>query len=255
MSLQEVLAFVGEPPGVDRWLPVPARSTPVPASFPLRACATQADAASLVDCSLALTWQELMAGRHRVVDAFFDTQRCYLILAPTAADSDCEIVPKRRRILEALMRAEDQKNVAIAMKITASTVSTQARLALESLGVDGRPSRVHPLLMLAASAESSDPCLHAARLSFMSHEGKQLRVLSAPRPDQFLGGRIPRAELAVIGGLVEGRCYADIARERGTSVRTVANQIAAAFKRLRVSGRCSLVAHLFRQMCASGQVS
>jgi DNA-binding NarL/FixJ family response regulator len=42
--------------------------------------------------------------------------------------------------------------------------------------------------------------------------------------------------------LLEGKRNADIARERGTSVRTVANQVAAIFRKLKVRSRAELVA-------------
>ena len=45
--------------------------------------------------------------------------------------------------------------------------------------------------------------------------------------------------------LVEGLCYDEIARRRGTSTRTIANQISAVFRRMRVSGRNDLVQRLF----------
>jgi DNA-binding NarL/FixJ family response regulator len=51
--------------------------------------------------------------------------------------------------------------------------------------------------------------------------------------------------LSVLRSLVEGNCYLDIARARGTSTRTIANQISMVFRRLRVSGRNELVQRLF----------
>ncbi|HEY0468663.1 MAG TPA: helix-turn-helix transcriptional regulator [Polyangiaceae bacterium] len=77
--------------------------------------------------------------------------------------------------------------------------------------------------------------------------GRQLRAIDMPRPEQWLVETrgLPNAELEVIRGLVEGRSYAEIAALRGTSQRTIANQIAAAFKRLKVSGRNELIPRLF----------
>lgn len=39
--------------------------------------------------------------------------------------------------------------------------------------------------------------------------------------------------------------YSEIARRRGTSTRTIANQLSAAFRRHGVSGRCELILRLF----------
>jgi DNA-binding CsgD family transcriptional regulator len=66
---------------------------------------------------------------------------------------------------------------------------------------------------------------------------------------------LPAAELAVIRQLVEGHSYAEIAAERGTSTRTIANQITAVFRRLRVSGRNELVQRLFLDQDQNPRVS
>jgi DNA-binding NarL/FixJ family response regulator len=87
----------------------------------------------------------------------------------------------------------------------------------------------------------------AKRSSFAAREGRELLVVSVPRPDLQLQGLLPSAELAVIRRLVEGLSYVEIARARGTSTRTIANQITAVFRRLHVSGRNELVQRLFSE--------
>jgi DNA-binding CsgD family transcriptional regulator len=52
------------------------------------------------------------------------------------------------------------------------------------------------------------------------------------------------AEFEVLSHFVEGLTYEQIARERGRSSRTIANQISAVFRKLRVSGRRELLALL-----------
>lgn len=49
------------------------------------------------------------------------------------------------------------------------------------------------------------------------------------------------AEQEVARGILEGRSNQLIARRRGTSLRTVANQVAALFQRFDVSSRAELV--------------
>lgn len=48
------------------------------------------------------------------------------------------------------------------------------------------------------------------------------------------------AESAVLQAVLEGRTNAAIARERGTAVRTVANQVASLFKKFGASSRLDL---------------
>jgi DNA-binding CsgD family transcriptional regulator len=50
------------------------------------------------------------------------------------------------------------------------------------------------------------------------------------------------AEREIVGGVVDGQSNAEIARRRRRSVRTVANQLAAIFRRLGVGSRLELIA-------------
>lgn len=207
--------------------------------------AVLADRGATVRMSLALLWRELSLGLCRIVDTFFTEQRCFLVTRPTSAGTPIE--GRRLQILEAVLAGIGQKRLAIELNLAPSTVALNARLALTSLGVQSRPSRVHPLLMLAARAgRNKDPQITAA-LSFLSREEAQLRVFSAPRPELQLSRALPPAELAVIRSLIEGASYEEIALGRGTSTRTIANQITAVFRRMKVSGRSELMLRLFSE--------
>jgi DNA-binding NarL/FixJ family response regulator len=211
----------------------------------LRQAAMAADANATSDVNLSILWRELARGSSRVLDGFFSEERCYLVVARTADGTVKPIENRRLEILEAVLSGLRQKNIAIDMQLAPSTVALNSRLALASLGVSCKPSRAHPLLMLAAKAVS-EPTLTVARCStLVTRDDRELRVISAPRPDQRLSTILPCAELAVIRWLVEGHSYVEIAQRRGTSTRTIANQITAVFRRLRISGRNELVQHLF----------
>jgi DNA-binding NarL/FixJ family response regulator len=211
----------------------------------LRQMAVAADTASVMEVDLALLWRELVSGLCRVVDDFFTDERCYVVLRPTFGGPAGALDGRRLEILSAVLCGQGQKNIAIDLGLAPSTIALNARLALESLGLRCKPSRVHPLLMLAAKA-GSKPCgAPSATLSFIADGAEQLRVVSVPRPDRRLFRVLPPAELAVIRHLVEGLRYDEIARLRGTSTRTIANQITAVFRRMRASGRNELLTRLF----------
>lgn len=202
------------------------------------------DSRTTVHLSLSLLWRELTRGLCKVVDGFFTPTRCLLVTTPTASAVPFE--GRRLRIVESILCGVGQKSVAIEMNLAPSTVALNARLALESLGIYTKPSRVHPLVMLSAvAARSQDPTATGA-LSYLTTE-PALRVISIRRPDAGLELSLPPAELAVIRCLVEGASYEEIARRRGTSTRTIANQITAVFRRLRVSGRSELLLRLFAE--------
>jgi DNA-binding NarL/FixJ family response regulator len=209
-----------------------------------RELAVAADAASTMDISLALLWRELVHGICHVVDGFFTEDRCCVILA----EADAPVLPlegRRLAILEAVLCGHGQKAVAIDFDLAPSTIALNARLGLEYLGLRCKPSRVHPLLMVAAKAGSKSDGMLAGTLSRLVVGERQLRVVALPRPDRRLFKVLPPAELAVTRLLVEGYCYEDMARLRGTATRTVANQLTAVFRRMRVSGRNELLARLF----------
>lgn len=72
----------------------------------------------------------------------------------------------------------------------------------------------------------------------------QLAVLAFPTPYVRSGLAVTPAEQAVIQGVLSGFTNAEIARQRHRSVRTVANQVAAALRKLRVGSRAELLAAL-----------
>lgn len=71
-----------------------------------------------------------------------------------------------------------------------------------------------------------------------------LCVLSFPLATPALSTRLTPAEQAVLICLLAGWSSHTIAARRGTCVRTVVNQIASLYKKLRVSSRVELVALL-----------
>jgi len=219
----------------------PCRATPgTSANSALEEAAVDADANGAGEQSLEALWRELSLGVSRIAQAFFRGQRCYLVIG---RGSGVPIPARRRAILEAALCGQRQKNVAMESALAPSTVALNCRIALEALGASSKPSRVHPLLMLTAYASRNAQPIAVRSATFVA-DGRELRVISVPRPDQSLGGSLPAAELSVIRALVEGASYGQIARQRGTSTRTIANQISAVFRRLRVSGRNDLVQRL-----------
>jgi DNA-binding NarL/FixJ family response regulator len=194
--------------------------------------------------SLSDVWRSLLSGHEAVTHGFF-TERRYGIQLSSARDAAPpagQLTGRPRLILESLLRGVCQTNLAIDLRLAPSTVSLNAKLALRQLGLDERPSRVHPLLMLAASLSSSDATSVGA-LSLTLPDGT--RVVSGPRADLCLNGLLPRAQRETLALRIEGRSLAEIALHRGTSPRTVANQLAATFRALNASGRTDVLQKLF----------
>jgi DNA-binding CsgD family transcriptional regulator len=124
---------------------------------------------------------------------------------------------------------------------------------LRTLGLDSRTARVPALVALAAHAAHGQTELLDCRISQFAlpgaAAGEQERtycVVSVARPDLEIGPTLSTAEYAVARLLVEGKSYAEMALLRGTSVRTVANQVASVFQKVGVSGRSEFLSSLAR---------
>lgn len=85
---------------------------------------------------------------------------------------------------------------------------------------------------LAAPSE-----LHA--ITFQD-DGVRYLMLSFPVQGGEPAPLLTTAEREVLQGVLAGRTNAAIARERGTAVRTVANQVAALFRKFGASSRLDL---------------
>ena len=87
-------------------------------------------------------------------------------------------------------------------------------------------------------AELAAPAALAAR-SF-EIDGDRYAILTFPLPEAELPAELSAAERAVVQAVLEGLSNAEIARLRGTSLNTVANQLRSVFSKLDVSSRFEL---------------
>jgi DNA-binding NarL/FixJ family response regulator len=123
------------------------------------------------------------------------------------------------RVARLLLEGAADKVIAVELGVTLSTVSTFTRRMREKLGC--RP-------------------------------GEELVRLSAPAPGANLERRLAlferltASECDVASELLVGSSYAEIAERRGVSVRTVASQCTAVFRKCGVSGRRELASLLLR---------
>jgi DNA-binding NarL/FixJ family response regulator len=82
-------------------------------------------------------------------------------------------------------------------------------------------------------------------VSIVECEGGERLVLSFPLRPARWPECLTQAERAVAELVLEGASNAAIAKARGTSARTVANQVATIFRKLEISSRVELAARIF----------
>ena len=191
---------------------------------------------------LATLWQDLISGRSVIVGSRCNAERCFLELESSAKPAP-NIPPQRLQILQRILTGSTQKVVADDLKLAVSTIAAACSYSLQRMGQQRLPSRAPLLLMLAAHAARG---VHLPDARKTPTPAPNRWELSVERPDRKLSQQLTNAERAVLGLVLEGQTHAQIARARGVSTRTVANQLALVFKKFGACGRGALVARLVR---------
>jgi DNA-binding NarL/FixJ family response regulator len=194
---------------------------------------------------LSEIWEHLCARRARSVETFFTERYCCLVLehAPPARSFGEPIRLRDFQILERALFGHHQKAIAIELERASSTISEALRQILTKFGFDCGGGKL-PLLVLMAAYAARVASTQRARVKLVEVDGRVRQVVFVARPDTDFGAALSTAEIQVGRMLVEGFSYADIAQRRRTSSRTVANQLAALFRKLGVSGRMQFLRHL-----------
>jgi DNA-binding NarL/FixJ family response regulator len=149
----------------------------------------------------------------------------------------CAVKQRPRQILELVLQGNTECAIAIDLRLAASTVSHELKQALISLGLGPRLSAVPLPIAQLYHAAASNLMLE----SYPALEPESLIVV-LPRPEQGLG--LAPTELLVCQMMLAGNTHAEIAATRRRSTRTIANQLASIFAKLRVSGRMELLSFL-----------
>ncbi|HEX3853548.1 MAG TPA: LuxR C-terminal-related transcriptional regulator [Polyangiaceae bacterium] len=152
---------------------------------------------------------------------------------------------RNQEILTRVLLGQVPKAVALDMTVAISTVATGMQKRLQGMGLRCRASNPPVLLVMTARAavrQGSAPTL--GRLTRVEAEQDKYWLVSVRRPDIQFPVPLSEAEAAVVRQLVSGHTHAEICEYRATSPRTVANQLASAFKKLGVSGRGAIVQRL-----------
>jgi DNA-binding NarL/FixJ family response regulator len=209
----------------------------------LRPLAIHQDAQSSVIFELRVLWQELRRGAWTFCDTFSTPERSYAILR---SEPDPQPLNARKLgLLEGVLLGTPAKVVAMERRRSLSSVTAGTQDCLRAMGVECRASQASVLLSMAASAQLRPELAHQqGRLSKVLAGGEELNVISALRPDLQFPVELSSAEAAVLRSLLDGRSHAQISGERARSPRTVANQLAMAFRKLGVSGRRATIERL-----------
>lgn len=178
--------------------------------------------ASRTDPDAMAAWTALVEGRWSLVDAFERGGKRYVVALPNLphVSDPRRLSPLERAVFSSLSRGLANKAIAYELGLAEGTVSGMVK------GIR-RKLREVTTLSHRGSRSISLPELSVAALVF-------------DEPSRNAVADLTPAERAAIHGALAGRSNADIAASRGTSVHTVANQLASAYRKLQVGSRREL---------------
>lgn len=198
--------------------------------------------------TLAAVWRALMRGEFRVVRHFESPEQLGLVLAKNTPAR--ALGARQRHIIERALTSSSQKSVSLDDDVAASTITSKLSQALQHVGVGGVPSRAPFLLAVAACAAKANTQTVAAPGNDNAFGGSSELTLLLHTPDAWLTARLTRAEREIVRARLAGATHVQIAERRERSPRTIANQLASAFRKLRVSGRAQLMVTLANEYLA-----
>jgi DNA-binding NarL/FixJ family response regulator len=177
-------------------------------------------------------WTALVAGRWSLLDSFTTAGTKYIVAHenPHGGETLRALSPREQSALELALAGRSGKWIAFDMGLSESVVTRTLRAALDKVG--------------AADAAALSGVRNAQFEPFDVPNARLHLAIAWLMPAPSIAASLSHAERAIIDGLLGGKCIAMIARERGTSLRTVAHQIASTYQKLRVSSRRELFARL-----------
>jgi DNA-binding NarL/FixJ family response regulator len=175
-------------------------------------------------------WRALVDGRWTLIDRFEEGGRRYLLGVHNPPATPLPVLDAReRQVIDAVVRGDSNKAIAIDLGLSEATISRTLRAALGKLGVG--------LADLLAVSRTNATALQLARtrlgLVAVSSDPERMRELSS-------------GERAAVAGVLRGLPTAAVARARQVTTRTVINQLASAYQKLGVRSRRELILALAR---------
>lgn len=199
---------------------------------------------------LGLLWHMLAEGRLFISRADYVDGRCHALLEARSGRSPAPAACVQ--ILERVFEGESQKAIACELGVSVGTVAGYCQRALSAFMPGQWVSRVPILVAMAALAAHGE---RGGQARCEDVVDSSHWVISVEVPGKSFRDRLSSAELEVARLSIEGEPHAAVAQRRGTSVRTVANQLAATFGKLKVSGRSELRAKAIRELAQQQQTT
>jgi len=180
------------------------------------------------------TLDGFLDGSFRLVELVRDDAICRAVLRRERPPG--KLSARERCVIERLIGGSSQKTVSYDLGVALTTVSVHLRVALDKLGI-----RLWEHAVLAGAIIQSGDTVDSSAGPLGSDATLAVaKVELCPRSLSELTSAEREVALLVLDGLTN----AEIGVQRKTSPRTVANQVAAVFRKLGVHGRLELIRRL-----------
>ncbi len=192
-------------------------------------------------------WQRLAIGQFRIKHAHHAQGRCWVYMTQNAT-LEAQLTALEWQTGERILCGDPAKVVADEFAVSCSTVCVYAQTMIASLCDRSAASQARAFLVLCACASRNNLSTLAA-VDGIAENGDV--VLSAGLGNEaVMRARLSRAEYEIVQAILLGKASQEISRERKTSMRTVANQLNAIYRKLGISGRRELVVAALMQRAA-----
>ena len=177
-------------------------------------------------------WKGLIDGRWSLLDVADTDGRTFTVLRqnPLHVRSSVALSEREREVAFLIGRGHHLKLVAYELGLSASTIRSQLRSALRKLNLDHRSGLCRLVATVRAPSDATSL--------------DDLGVLALADEPLELPESLSHAEGEVARMVYDGLSNVEIATERGTASRTVANQLASIYRKLDVDTRDELVHRL-----------
>jgi DNA-binding NarL/FixJ family response regulator len=192
----------------------------------------------------ATVWDGLVTAHWSLVDRFDrDGSRHLLLRRNSPAErASATLTSREASVVGYAVLGHSNKQMAYELGVSQSNVSECLRRACAKLGVGTRAG-----LMDLVSTELA---------TYVGTETHVMLSFPLPRPESVTPAVLTASEQCVFRALLTGQSNAQIAASRGRSPRTIANQVAAVFRKLAVGSRSELLTtHALRASVHSFSVS
>jgi DNA-binding CsgD family transcriptional regulator len=185
-----------------------------------------------------VTLNALLDGSLRLVEVLRHGASCEVVLRPQA--SAPRLSGRERSVMERIVGGASQKAVSYELGVALTTVSAHLRVGLNKLGIARWEQAVLAAAVVSRGGERARAFTRAGGEGPVHEVGGPLLSTRIELCEVALA-LLTEAEREVALLALDGYTNAEISRSRQVSPRTVANQLAAVFRKLRVHGRLELI--------------